>query len=129
MSKRVFTAIGVTVCQMKPNRYEVVEATATLDEGDVLSVTDRFGPRAPVEMVLRGPDGPSPETVVVTDRDVGFDEREILDATARFGDWHEYTLAFDAGANRATAAVASPGRARVPAEVFRRIAVPAGETA
>ncbi|ESS07040.1 MAG: hypothetical protein A07HB70_00720 [uncultured archaeon A07HB70] len=114
---------------MRPDRYEVVEATATLDEGDVLSVTDRFGPRAPVEMVLRGPDSPSPETLVVTDRAVGFDEYEILDPTARLGDWHEYALAFDAGASRATAAVASPGPARVPTEVFRRIAAPAGETA
>jgi len=109
---------------MKPNRYEVVEATATLDEGDLLDVTDRFGPREPVEMVLRGP-AESPETVVVTERAVGFDERAILDETARIGDWHECALAFDAGASRVDAAVASPGPARVSAEAFRRIAVPA----
>jgi hypothetical protein len=112
---------------MKPNRYEVVEATATLDAGDVLAVTERFGPRRPVEMVLRGPaeSSASPETLVVTERAVGFDEREILDETARFGDWHECTLAFDAGTRRVETAIASPGPARVSVEAFRRIAAPA----
>jgi hypothetical protein len=58
----------------------------------------------------------------VSEADAGFTEAEILDPTARIGDWHEYDLAFDPGE-------ASEDPAHLSMDAFERVARPVEQTA
>jgi len=83
---------------MHPNGYRVTEPISGLAPGDVLNVTERHGHRHGERLVLeRIGDTPGTDTVVVVDDPTGFNERAVLDATARFGDWQTYSRTFYAG--------------------------------
>jgi hypothetical protein len=58
---------------------------------------------------------------VVTDSR-GFTETEILDETARIGDWHEYELQFDPV--NSSAQTDSPGRIQLTLDELERVAEP-----
>jgi len=59
----------------------------------------------------------------ITDPVAGFDEGDVLDVTARFGDWHEQDLQFDPG--RSSVEQRSRGKIRLTKPEFERIAEPA----
>ncbi|MDS0284571.1 hypothetical protein [Haloarcula onubensis] len=83
---------------MQPNGYRVTEAVPGFAAGDVLNVTERCGRHHDDRLVLeRIGDTPGTDTVVVVDDPTGFGERDVLDPTARFGDWHSYSRTFNAG--------------------------------
>ncbi|MFC6758168.1 hypothetical protein ACFQER_17955 [Halomicroarcula sp. GCM10025894] len=92
---------------MQPNGYRVTEALAGFAAGDVLNVTERYGHRHGDRLMLEHiGDTPGADTVVVVDEPTGFSERDVLDPTARLGDWQDYSRTFHAGGNTRT------GRAR-----------------
>ncbi|MBX0305842.1 hypothetical protein [Haloarcula salinisoli] len=83
---------------MQPNGYRVTEAVAGFAAGDVLNVTERYGHRYGDRLRLEHiGDTPGADTVVVVDEPTGFSERDILDPTARFGEWQDYRRTFHAG--------------------------------
>jgi len=85
---------------MPPNGYRVTEAVPGFAAGDVLNVTARDGHRHSDRLVLeRIGDTPGTDTVVVVDDPTGFSERDVLDPTARFGDWQTYNRTFHAGSH------------------------------
>jgi len=112
---------------MRVTNYEITDAVAGFDEGDILDVTARFGDWHTYELKLERGDGAAgSRTVVVTSSDGGFSEAEILDETARIGDWHEYDLKFDPTAAESETA---SGRVRLTAEQFEAIAEPVDASA
>lgn len=83
---------------MPPNGYRVTEAVPGFAAGDVLNVTERSGHRHSDRLLLeRIGDTPGADTVVVVDAPIGFSERDVLDPTARLGDWQTYSRTFHAG--------------------------------
>jgi len=83
---------------MQPNGYRVTRPVAGFAAGDVLNVTERYGYRHGDRLRLeRIGDTPGADTVVVVDEPTGFSERDILDPTARLGDWQSYSRTFHAG--------------------------------
>jgi hypothetical protein len=76
-------------------------------------------------------DSPSPTSkkVVVTGNAVGFSESEILDPTARIGDWHEFELSFDPGSKPARRAGESTGSIQVTMKELDSFTEPIGEPA
>jgi hypothetical protein len=83
---------------MHPNGYRVTEPVHGFAAGDVLNVTDRYGHHDGERLVLEHiGDTPGADTVVIVDDPTGFSEREVLDPTARLGDWQRYSRTFHAG--------------------------------
>jgi len=83
---------------MQPNGYRVTEAVTGFSAGDVLNVTERYGHRHGDRLRLeRIGETPGADTVVVVGEPTGFGERDLLDPTARFGDWQSYRRTFHAG--------------------------------
>jgi len=83
---------------MSPNGYRVTESVPGFAAGDVLNVTERSGHRQSDRLVLEHiGDTPGADTVVIVDDPVGFSERDVLDPTARLGDWQTYSRTFPAG--------------------------------
>ena len=110
---------------MDAHNYELTDAVAGFEEGDVLDVTARFGDwhTYRLKLELKATDPRSP-TVVVSET-AGFSESAILDETARFGDWHEYDLKFDPGASADQDAA---GRVELTMETFERVTEPVAPT-
>jgi hypothetical protein len=73
-------------------------------------------------------DSPSPGSrkVVVTEECAGFSESEILDPTARIGDWHEFDLSFDPGSKSAGKDLESTGPVRITVEELDSFTEPVG---
>jgi hypothetical protein len=113
---------------MKAHEYEVTEAVAGFEEGDVLDVTARFGDWHTYQLKLEPSptDSPYDDRTVVVTSEAGFTESEILDETARIGDWHEADLQFDPAASPERA---ETGRVRLTADEFERVTRPVGATA
>jgi len=83
---------------MHPNGYRVTEPVHGFAAGDVLNVTERYGHHDGERLVLEHiGDTPGADTVVIVDDPTGFSERDVLDATARLGNWQRYSRTFHAG--------------------------------
>lgn len=82
---------------MHPNGYRVTEPVHGFAAGDVLNVTERYGHDGQRLVLEHIGDTPGAGTVVVVDEPTGFSERDVLDPTARFGDWQTYSRTFEAG--------------------------------
>lgn len=82
---------------MGPKAYEVTESVAGFIEGEILRVAEEEHGHAD-EMVLElDPFAAEPVRVIVSDTVTGFSERDIFEASSRFGDWQETSLTFEAG--------------------------------
>jgi len=110
---------------MKPNGYQITESVPGFDTGDILNVTERFRGWHHSEMALELiSESPGSKTVIVTDEPVGFSERDILDETARLGDWQDHARTFDAGGETLTDATATDGLVRIRSATLSAIAEP-----
>lgn len=80
---------------MPPNGYRITATVPGFTVGDILNVTRRHRYRDRLELEHIGAT-PGPATVIVG-AVTGFSEADVLDPTARFGDWHSHGRTFDAG--------------------------------
>ena len=83
---------------MPPNGYRITEPVPGFAAGDVLNVTRRYRHwhRNRMELEHIGAT-PGADKVVVVAEVTGFTEANVLDPTARLGDWHTYDRTFEAG--------------------------------
>jgi len=84
---------------MPPNGYRITEPVPGFAAGDILNVTERYRHfhRDRLELERIGATPGTDRVVVRIDEPTGFSKSNVLDATARFGDWHRHSYTFDAG--------------------------------
>lgn len=108
---------------MSPQKYLVTESTAGFIEGETLTVIDQKGHAN--EMVLElQPFAADPVRVIVSERVTGFSQRNILEASSRFGDWHQFSLTFDTGSELTGDAVDTDGPVQLTKTELSSIAEP-----
>jgi len=83
---------------MSQDAYRLIDGVGQFPAGTVLEVTARYGPWHADTLELEPREKTRGEGKLrVTSEEVGFSESEILDETARIGDWHEYDCVFETG--------------------------------